>query len=261
MKEFILENYQEKLRYHDLPGEKVPIIFIHGIGCCSSFDYTQVASMKRLEGHRRILVDLVGAGFSDKPAEFDYTIESHVNYLEAFLKFLELEHFVIYGHSMGGAVSIALASRVEDKLSALILSEANLDSGGGFFSQKIAAYSESDYVRFGHNEIIQESINSSNEKWAASLSISSPIAIHRGACSLIEGWKPSWRQLFYNLNSEKSYIFGSHSLPDSDYQELSDHGIDLIIVPEAGHSMAWENPEGLANAISYALPLHELKQS
>lgn len=253
MQEFILENNQARLRYHDLPGEGSPIIFIHGLGCASSFDYPQVASMGGLSQHRRLLVDLIGSGFSDKPEQFGYSIEQHTDYLEDFINHLGIEEFFIYGHSMGGAIAISLAARFESRLKGLILSEANLDVGGGFFSRKIAAYDEQDYVKFGHAEIIQECKNDSNDSWAASLSMSSPIAVYRESKSLIAGISPSWRELFYALNTPKTFIFGNNSLPDPDLQVLKAENINIEIVPEAGHSMAWDNPEGLAVAMMRAV--------
>ena len=254
MKEFRLEQYNATLRYHDLPGEGVPIIFIHGLGCAASFDYPQVASMSGLEQHRRILVDLLGSGFSDKPEHFDYSIDSHASYLDSFIQSLGLDALVIYGHSMGGAVSIALANRIQKQLHALVLSEANLDSGGGFFSQKIACYSENDYQSFGHNDIVEEGRKSANTEWAACLAMSSPLAIHREALSLMKGQLPNWRQVLYALSISKTYIFGSESLPDPDFNELAKKGVNVDLVSDAGHSMAWENPKGLALAIKNAIP-------
>lgn len=35
MKEYRLEKRNAILRYHDLPGEGTPIIFIHGLGCAA----------------------------------------------------------------------------------------------------------------------------------------------------------------------------------------------------------------------------------
>jgi len=32
---------------------------------------------RELQNHRRILVDLLGAGFSDKPDDFDFSVVSH----------------------------------------------------------------------------------------------------------------------------------------------------------------------------------------
>lgn len=252
MKEFKLKD-NVVLRYHDLPGEEIPIIFIHGLGCASSFDYPQVATNGGLANHRRILVDLIGSGYSDKPELFDYTIDNHAKYLEDLLRYLRIDNIVIFGHSMGGAVSIALANYVRDKIKAIILSEANLDSGGGFFSKKIANYSESDFIKFGYANILQESISSGNTEWAAGLSNSSPTAIHRNSVSLIKGQTPSWRQIYYSLNVSKTYIYGSKSLPDPDYEELVSHNINVAVVANAGHSMAWENPEGLASIIKKSI--------
>lgn len=39
MKEYIVDNENNKMRYHDLPGKDTPILFIHGLGCAGSFDY------------------------------------------------------------------------------------------------------------------------------------------------------------------------------------------------------------------------------
>ncbi|MEZ8149447.1 alpha/beta fold hydrolase [Vibrio splendidus] len=254
MKEFKVKGSNAILRYHDLPGSEVPIIFIHGIGCASSFDYPAVAASDWLLPHRRILVDLLGSGFSDKPEDFDYSIGSHAAYLEAFIQSLGLDKFVIYGHSMGGAVSVVLAEKVQPQLQALVLSEANLDSGGGFFSKKIASYPELEYANHGHAQVVQHSIDDQNTQWAASLVVNSAIGTHRQAISLIEGQHPSWRDRLYSLNVNRTYIFGSESLPDRDTEELSNHDIAISVVSDAGHSMAWENAGGLAEAIKRAIP-------
>jgi len=255
MQEYVLEKSSSRLRYHDLPGEGVPIVFIHGLGCASSFDYPQVASMCGLEKHRRLLVDLLGSGFSDKPEQFDYSIEAHATYLEAFIKHLNLDEFYLYGHSMGGAIATNLAARFDHQLKGLILSEANLDAGGGFFSKIIAAYDEPEYLSVGHQQIIQDNKNESNENWAASLSMTSALAIHKESKSLLAGQLPSWRNTLYSLKTSKTFIFGQHSLPDPDLKELEKENINIEIIPNAGHSMAWDNPQGLATAIVAAINL------
>lgn len=58
------------MRYHDLPGKGMPILFIHGLGCAGTFDYPEVAAQDSLKNHRCILVDLLGAGCSDKRLDF-----------------------------------------------------------------------------------------------------------------------------------------------------------------------------------------------
>ncbi|WP_245688463.1 alpha/beta fold hydrolase [Vibrio sonorensis] len=167
MKEFKLTTPNAIVRYHDLPGEEVPIIFVHGLGCASSFDYPQVAAMPELICHRRIIVDLLGSGFSDKPKQFSYQLSAHAEYLAALIDHLGLSQVVVFGHSMGGAVAIELASRLGDKLHSIILTEANLDSGGGFFSKQIVSFSEQEFVESGYDKVIEESKASGNTEWAA----------------------------------------------------------------------------------------------
>lgn len=257
MKEFILNNINSIMRYHDMLGEDTPIIFIHGLGCASSFDYPQVASSKHLMQHRRILVDLLGSGFSDKPDNFNYSIDGHADYLEDFINYLGIKSFFIYGHSMGGAISLSLAARCKKRIKGIILSEANLDSGGGFFSKKIASYREQEYLNSGHIKTINMSKEEGNENWAASLSLSSPVAVYRESKSLIQGTMPSWRNIFYSLNTSKTFIFGEKSLPDSELEVLKNENIHIEIVKDAGHSIAWENPEGLSLAIRKGVNLNK----
>lgn len=58
-----------------------------------------------------------------------------------------------------------------------------------------------------------------------------------------------WRKVLYELPVPKGFIFGKRTLPDDDYGELKRHGIYVEVVENAEHSMAWENPRGLAHAI------------
>ncbi|MFS9381613.1 hypothetical protein QNN88_13085 [Citrobacter sp. ANG330] len=47
----------------------------------------------------------------------------------------------------------------------------------------------------------------------------------------------------------RALVFGEQSLPDSDLEYVSDNGIPVAIVPDAGHSMFWENPAALATVL------------
>ena len=250
MKEFRLTSSNCYIRYHDLPGEEIPIVFIHGLGCASSFDYPEVAAQLELSKHRRILVDLLGAGFSDSPEEFGYSVNDHAEALMEFITGLRLQKFILFGHSLGGAVALSLAQKCRGRVAKIILSEANLDSGGGFFSRMIADYKVEDYMAYGWDALIEQQQQSSNQMWAASFSKWYPMAAYRLSKSAVQGETPSWREVLYSLDCPRTFIFGELSLPDSDQELLEKQGIQIEIVPAAGHSMAWENPHGLAIAIS-----------
>lgn len=253
MKSLWLETEQANLRYHDLPGSGSPLIFIHGLGCASSCDYPTVAADPALAGRRMLLVDLLGSGFSDRPADFGYTIDLHARTIVQLIGRLDLGSVDLFGHSMGGAVAIMAARLLGNRVQHLVLSEPNLAPGGGIFSRGIAEMAEADYVAQGHDDLIRRFSGVDNGTWAASLAVSAPYAVHRGASSLVAGSSPSWGEHLYALPLPKTLIFGSQTLPHPDAEELPRDGVAIEIVPDAGHSMAWDNPAGLADAISRAI--------
>jgi len=131
-------------------------------------------------------------------------------------------------------------------------------------SSHIANQTESDFINHGYQEFIN-TIRNNGVKGDEIASIgvgiwqiTSPLALHRSAVSLVKGTQPvMWDQLI-NLTIPRTYIFGSKSLDE--YEEdremqlkLETHGIQVAIVPDAGHAMAAENPVGFAKVISETL--------
>lgn len=254
MKSRFLSGAEAVIRYCDIPGPGRPLVFVHGLGCSSSSDYPAVAGHERLAGRRRILVDLLGSGLSDRPEGFSYEIGAHADSVSTLLATLSIPEVDLYGHSMGGSVAIMIAGRRPDLVSGLVLSEPNLDPGGGFFSRRIAGQSEAAYVEAGHEQMIREARDNGNKMWAATMAASSPVAVHRAARSLVKGTAPSWRQQLARLRMQRTVLFGERSLPDPDVETLPTYGVRVAVVPNAGHSMVWENPSAVAAAIADALP-------
>jgi pimeloyl-ACP methyl ester carboxylesterase len=154
---------------------------------------------------------------------------------------------------MGGAVAIDFAARRPDLVRRLILSEPNLDPGGGFFSQPVAAMSEAHYVERGHDFAVRRALAEGERIWAGSLAAASALAVHRGAVSLVKGSAPTWFELLARLRMPRHLLFGARSLPHPDPDRLAGRGVAVHVVSEAGHSLATENPEGTARAIADAL--------
>jgi hypothetical protein len=57
-----------------------------------------------------------------------------------------------------------------------------------------------------------------------------------------DGTSPSWFARFQQLSCRKALIYGELSLPAQEADDVVAVGIPLLVVPDAGHSMAWENP-------------------
>ncbi|MFT4116661.1 alpha/beta fold hydrolase [Bradyrhizobium sp.] len=256
MKSFWLAKAKANLLYHDIPGHGSPLVFIHGLGCASSCDYPAVAADPALAGRRMLLVDLLGSGFSDRPAGFSYTVADHAQTIADVVTEIAPGGVDLFGHSMGGAVAIMAARLLGPCVRTLILAESNLDPGGGASSRKIAAMSEADYVAQGHEVLIRASRLDGNIAWAASLALSAPIAVHRASRSLVAGCDPTWRAMLLELPIPRRMIFGELSLASSsDATRLPREGIDVEIIAKAGHGIATDNAAGLASAIRRALPM------
>lgn len=252
MHSFAIERSTAKMRYLELEGSGIPLLILHGLGCASSFEYPHVVSAPALRGRHAILLDLLGFGFSDRPEDFGYRVEDHARQVHGLIRERNFQQIDIYGHSMGGSIAIEAADLLGDKVQNLVVSEANLDRGGGMFSRAIAAWKEVDYMRTGHSAMLIQAQASGNGAWAAMMRAASARAVHRGAASLVEGGSRDWRSQFLQHPSQKTFIFGKRSLPDPDFEFLSSRGIRVDIVDDAGHSMAIENPGGLAAAIAQA---------
>lgn len=253
MKSFALQAGGSRLLYHDIPGDGRPLIMLHGLGCASSCDYPRLASDPALAGRRMILLDLLGSGFSDRPAGFGYTIEDHARTVAELATHLAPDSVDLYGHSMGGSVAIVAATLLGDRVRHLVMGEPNLDPGGGTFSRKVAAIPEADYVAHGHRDLVKAARTEGNSIWAASMSISAPYAVHRSATSLVVGGAPTWRELLYAMKMPRTIIFGEASLPEPDTERLPQQGVGVRVVSQAGHGMTVENPGGVASALRAAL--------
>jgi pimeloyl-ACP methyl ester carboxylesterase len=253
MKSFAVSAAGGQLRYHDLAGEGPALLMVHGLGCASSCDYPTVAADAALRGRRMLLIDLLGSGFSDRPEAFGYTIHDHARSVVALVDGLGLPQVDLFGHSMGGSVAIAAAAMLGGRLGSLVVGEPNLDPGGGIFSRGIAAIPEAEYRAGGQDAIVRTAAAEGNDIWAASLGGSAAYAVHRTARSLVEGSNPTWRNVLANLAVPRTLIVGEQSLPYRDASGLPEAGIEIAIVPRAGHSIPWDNPTGLAAAIAAGL--------
>ena len=142
--------------------------------------------------------------------------------------------------------AIEAAAHLGNRLRGLIVSECNLTAGGGTYSRAIAAYREEDYIAHGHAALIAQETS----LWAGSLRSSAPWAVWRSARSLIDGVEPDWLTRLSALPQRKTFLVGAHTLPNADYERIRAAHIPTAVIPAAGHSMSWENPGGLAAALT-----------
>ena len=106
-----------KLRFEE-SGSGPAMVFVHGWTCDLSHFAPQVAHYS--SRFRCVAVDLLGHGQSDKP-EQGYTIEGFAGDLAWMCGELGINRAVFVGHSMGGAVCLALAAAHPELCQALVM--------------------------------------------------------------------------------------------------------------------------------------------
>jgi esterase len=96
-----------------------PVVFLHG-GGLNAHTWDLVCAALRPERHC-LALDQRGHGESEWSPEMDYSTESHVGDLEAFIQAVGLQRFVLVGMSLGGVNALAWAGRHSQRLAGLVL--------------------------------------------------------------------------------------------------------------------------------------------
>lgn len=114
------------------PRDAPALVFVHGIGGSSSSWQSVIGAFA--ETHRVVALDLPGHGQSDVPdaATADYSVAGLAAAVSAALAALGLTRVTLVGHSLGGAVAMAVALAEPDAVERLVL----VDSAG--FGEEIS---------------------------------------------------------------------------------------------------------------------------
>lgn len=102
--------------------ESVPFLILHGWGSRSE-KWQDAIKIISDQNFRVIILDLPGFGLSDKP-KMSWNIDEYCNFIEDFIKFVNLDSFYLVGHSFGGALAIKYCLRHSQKIKKLFLIDA-----------------------------------------------------------------------------------------------------------------------------------------
>lgn len=110
-----------KTNYHDL-GEGRPVILIHGSGPGVTAWANWRLNLPALsESMRAIAPDMLGFGYTERPADGVYTMERWRGHLMDFADALDLREFDIIGNSFGGALALSMAVHHPDRVRRMVL--------------------------------------------------------------------------------------------------------------------------------------------
>ncbi|WP_327305822.1 alpha/beta hydrolase [Streptomyces sp. NBC_01298] len=243
----------DRIRWVELPGAGPARVYLHGLGSTSPAYFAASAVHPLLAGRRSLLVDLLGHGHSDRPEDFSYTLEAHADALAAVLEQAGTGAAELIAHSMGGAVAIVLADRHPHLVSRLVLVDANLDPAppdpAVAGSSGLATYTEEEFLAGGWAEV-RDRVGA---HWWSTMRLAGRVALHRSAVHLAAGTTPTMRELLLELKIPRSYLLPAEDgvLPGTEALEAA--GVVVVPIPDCGHNIMLDNPEGFALATANAL--------
>jgi len=253
-----------KLHYLDWGGDGPPLVMLHGLGGhARTWDHT-VAGLR--DRFRVLALDQRGHGDSDWAGEYGFALMTAD--LLGFLDTLDLRKVTLMGLSMGGIVSFLFAASHPDRVSRLLVLDigpeiapagaqnvaaalaANdiFDSEDEAFAQARAANPRPTDEAIRHrvtNNLralpdgrltfksdravrkpgaIQD--HTTEQLWAAWRAVSCPVLLVRGNDSDVLSAETAQRMLAENANAS------------------------LAVVPDCGHSITLDNPQGLIAVVS-----------
>jgi pimeloyl-ACP methyl ester carboxylesterase len=109
----------QRIHYVDI-GQGPAIVMIHGLGG-NLMNYSYALADRLAKDHRVILIDRPGSGRSTRPKGAPANLAAQAATLAKLIRALKLDRPVLVGHSLGGALSLAISFDHPDCAGALAL--------------------------------------------------------------------------------------------------------------------------------------------
>ncbi|MEV4613045.1 alpha/beta hydrolase [Kitasatospora sp. NPDC049258] len=240
------------IRWVDIPGAEPARLYLHGLGASSPAYFAAAAAHPVLTGHRSLLLDLLGFGLSDRPADFPYTREAHADAVAAALTDAGLAGVDVVGHSMGGAIAVVLAARHPHLVSRLVLVDAGIDPAPAPQtpgSTGITGFTEEEFLAGGWRPT-RERVGPA---WWSTMRLAGRTALYRSAVDRARATSPTVRELLLGLPGPRTFLYpaADGELPGA--EGLVASGVTVRAVPDCGHNIMLDNPDGFAREVARAL--------
>lgn len=103
-------------------GQGQDVILIHGSGPgVTSYANWRLVIPYLAEQYHVIAPDMVGFGYSERPADVEYGVQTWADQVVALMDTLGIERAHLVGNSFGGAIALRIASQHPDRVNKLVL--------------------------------------------------------------------------------------------------------------------------------------------
>lgn len=106
------------LHYVD-EGQGQPILMLHGNPTWSFYYRNLIQTFS--EKYRCVVPDHMGCGLSDKPQDYPYNLEAHIQNTYKLIRFLDLKKIILIVHDWGGAIGFGLVTRYPELFDRIVI--------------------------------------------------------------------------------------------------------------------------------------------
>jgi pimeloyl-ACP methyl ester carboxylesterase len=251
------------IHYRDWGDPKLPpLVILHGSGNALSRSWDHVAAALA-DRHRVIVPDLRGHGESSWTPVSEYRWQLFLEDSLSLMNALGISQTVLCGHSLGGRVAYMLASQNPERVTRLVIVEADpadpkvrdgdppIETYATIEDAVAEAYKQQPYAdkdtlrhEVEHGLKLRE-----DGQWIWRMDPAMHVAAWRG--QLNPGTKLEWPALA-KIQCPSVLIYGAHSLGKIGTVETIARAIpncQLIEIPDAAHDLPNENPAGFIRAL------------
>jgi haloalkane dehalogenase len=107
-----------RLHYLD-EGAGEPLLFVHGNPTWSFYWRNLILGLR--DRYRCVAVDHIGCGLSDKPEDYNYTLQQRIDDLVQLVEHLHLTNITLVAHDWGGAIGLGTLLRLRGRFSRIVV--------------------------------------------------------------------------------------------------------------------------------------------
>ena len=96
-----------------------PVLFVHGNPTWSFYYRNLINAVGKK--HRAIALDNLGCGLSDKPGDYDYCLQNHIDNACQLIDHLDLQNVTLVAHDWGGAIGMGALQARKDRFKRIVL--------------------------------------------------------------------------------------------------------------------------------------------
>ncbi|WP_338101307.1 alpha/beta hydrolase [Psychrobacillus vulpis] len=251
-----LQINESKVTYRD-EGEGEAILLIHGF--CGSSEYWNNIIPELKNMFRVLAIDLPGHGGSAAQGNVN-TIEQYATFIKDFLDSLNIEKVTMYGHSLGGYITLAFAEAYHERLSAFSLihstgfpdseeaKKGRITSTQKIDSEGIEAFIEGLVPKLFSPDNLESQQENMKEVKKIGYETSS-----EGAKNALNAMKErkDRRDILDNTTLPVLLLAGDADqlIPNENTFSANGENITKVLLPGVGHMSMYEAPKSLVNAM------------